>query len=134
MAKIFFIPIMGLLMFVLYQLYNEDIKVEDIREYNHDVTIYTKPDCVFCKEAKKILIKKNIPYKEIDLTWDNELVEEIHKKTGSNTVPVIFIKDQYIGGYQELLNLDKLNKLDDLLKNDEDESLQDSSMSYSGSM
>jgi glutaredoxin len=41
--------------------------------------------------AVGILKKLNIEYKNIDITLDNILYEEVQKITGSHTVPQVFI-------------------------------------------
>ena len=40
----------------------------------------------------------------------------IKKANGRRTIPQIFFDEDHIGGYQELRNLEKENKLQDLLK------------------
>ena len=35
-----------------------------------NVTVYMGPMCAFCDAAKRLLTKKNIPYKEINVALD----------------------------------------------------------------
>ena len=82
-----------------------------------NVTVYMGPMCAFCDAAKRLLNKKNIPYKEINVALEEEKREEMLKKSnGKRTIPQIFIEDYHVGGYVELRSLEVEGKLDNLLK------------------
>ncbi len=82
-----------------------------------NVTIYTGPFCNYCDAAKRLLLRNNIKYKEIDIAKvDGAMDEMITKANGKRTIPQIFFDDQHIGGYDEARALEKDNKLQDLLK------------------
>tara|TARA_B110000116_G_C16398151_1_gene386117 strand:+ start:117 stop:371 length:255 start_codon:yes stop_codon:yes gene_type:complete len=82
-----------------------------------NVTVYMGSMCAFCDAAKKLLNKKNIPYKEINISLEDGKMEEMIKKSnGKRTIPQIFIEDLHVGGYVELRALENKNELDDLLK------------------
>ena len=67
--------------------------------------------------SKTILIKKNIPYKEINVALEEGKMEVMIKKSnGKRTIPQIFIEDYHVGGYVELRSLEVEGKLDNLLK------------------
>ena len=82
-----------------------------------DVVIYSKDLCPFCNMAKVLLRKKNIKFKEINLTSSYGIFEEMIKKSnGKKTVPQIFIGDKHIGGYDDLYKYfkigdNKMNKI-----------------------
>ena len=81
------------------------------------IVIYTGPSCNFCDAAKRLLVRNNATFSEIDIASKEGLMEEmIQKANGKRTIPQIFIDDKHIGGYQELRALEKENKLQDLLK------------------
>ena len=81
------------------------------------IVMYTGPSCNFCDAAKRLLIRNNATFSEIDIASKEGLMEEmIQKANGKRTIPQIFIDDKHIGGYQELRALEKENKLQDLLK------------------
>ena len=81
-----------------------------------NVEIYTGPLCAFCDRAKALLIKKEIPFKEINLASDPNKMDEMIKKTnGMKTVPQIFIDGQHIGGNDKLQALENEGKLNSLL-------------------
>ena len=83
-----------------------------------NVTVYMGPMCNFCDAAKRLLTKKNIPYKEINIALDENKREEMLKKSnGAKTIPQIFIGEKHVGGYIELKALENKGELDILLKN-----------------
>ena len=82
-----------------------------------NVTVYMGPMCAFCDAAKRLLNKKNIPYKEINIATDEGKIDEMLKKSnGNKTIPQIFFDNHHVGGYEELRALEKENELENLLK------------------
>ena len=82
------------------------------------VKIYTKTTCPSCILAKEVLTKKEVQFEEVTLDDQPEALAELINKTKVRTVPQIFINNQFIGGCSDMLELDKHNKLDILLKAD----------------
>ena len=81
------------------------------------ITVYSGPLCNFCEAAKRLLLRNNLEFKEIDISTKDGLRDEmINKSNGRRTIPQIFFDEQHVGGYQELRALEKENKLKDLLK------------------
>ena len=73
--------------------------------------------CNFCDAAKRLFVRNNLKYEEIDISSTAGLREEMIKKSnGRRTIPQIFFDEYHVGGYQELRALEKENKLKDLLK------------------
>ena len=82
-----------------------------------NITIYTGPLCNYCDAAKRLLIRNNISYKEINIaTVEGSRDEMIKKANGKKTIPQIFFGDLHVGGYDEVRALEKENKLKDLIK------------------
>ena len=82
-----------------------------------NIIMYTGPMCNFCDAAKRLFLRNNIKYEEIDITSKDGLRDEMIKKSnGRRTIPQIFFDDYHVGGYVELRELEKQNKLQDLLK------------------
>ena len=82
-----------------------------------NVTVYMGPMCAFCDAAKRLLTRKNISYKEINIALDEVKREEMLKKSnGKRTIPQIFIEDYHVGGYVELRALENKGELDNLIK------------------
>ncbi len=81
-----------------------------------NVTVYMGPMCTYCDAEKRLLTKKNIPYKEINIAVEEDKMEEMIKKSnGKRTIPQIFIEDFHVGGYDELRTLENKGELDQLL-------------------
>ena len=79
--------------------------------------MYTGPLCNFCDAAKRLLLRNNLEFNEIDVSTKNGLRDEMIKKAnGRRTIPQIFFDDKHIGGYQELRALEKSGELNNLLK------------------
>ncbi len=81
-----------------------------------NITVYMGPMCSYCDAAKRLLNKKNIPFKEINIALEEGKIEEMLKKSnGMKTIPQIFIEDHHIGGYDELRALENKGELDKLI-------------------
>ncbi len=79
--------------------------------------MYSGPMCAFCDAAKRLLVRNNLEFKEIDISSKEGLREEmIQKANGRRTIPQIFFNNEHIGGYQELRALEKDGKLENSLK------------------
>ena len=70
--------------------------------------------CGYCTAAKRLLERDRIPFDEINLSGDPARRSELVSQTGWRTVPMIFIDDELIGGYQELAALRSGGGLDAL--------------------
>ena len=81
-----------------------------------NITVYMGPMCSYCDAAKRLLNKKNIPFKEINIALEEGKMEEMLKKSnGMKTIPQIFIEDHHIGGYDELRASENKGELDKLI-------------------
>ena len=81
------------------------------------VTVYMGPSCAFCDAAKRLLVRNNISFQEINISLEKGKMEEMLEKTnGKRTIPQIFFDKNHIGGYVELRELEKNNSLLKLLK------------------
>jgi len=81
-----------------------------------NITVYMGLMCSYCDAVKRLLNKKNIPYKEINIALEEGKMEEMLKKSnGMKTIPQIFIEDHHIGGYDELRALENKGELDKLI-------------------
>jgi glutaredoxin 3 len=81
------------------------------------ITMYSGPLCNFCDAAKRIFLRNNLEFNEIDVSTKDDLRDEMIKKSnGRRTIPQIFFDDNHVGGYQELRVLEKNGELDNLIK------------------
>lgn len=67
-----------------------------------NIIIYSKDNCTFCVQAKKLLDIKGLEYEEIKIGYDISREDFISKFPYIKTVPLIFIDDEKIGGFKEL--------------------------------
>lgn len=81
-----------------------------------DVIMYSTRFCPYCMRARRLLKNKNVDYKEIIISSNRTLREEMEQKSGRTSVPQIFINGQAIGGYDDMAQLNIDGKLDLLLK------------------
>jgi len=80
------------------------------------VEIYTQKYCSFCHWAKELLTRKGVDFREIDVTADRRMREEmVARANGRTTVPQIFIGPTHVGGCDELYALEEGGKLDAML-------------------
>jgi glutaredoxin 3 len=75
------------------------------------VMLYTTEPCGFCRVAKALLDKRNVPYTEVNLAKDATGRAELVRMTGMMTFPQVVIDGRTIGGYQELVQVDRAGGL-----------------------
>ena len=63
------------------------------------VTIYSTPTCHFCQVAKDFLKENNIAYTELNVAQDLDKRQEMINRSGQMGVPVIFVGDEMIIGF-----------------------------------
>lgn len=80
---------------------------------NH-VRVYTTPSCGYCYMAKNLLRRLEIAFEEIDVSLPAERAK-IRAQSGWPTVPVIYIGDELIGGFNELQDVERAGRLKELL-------------------
>ena len=81
-----------------------------------EVVIYTTMWCPYCHRAKRLLAEKGVAFREIDVTYDQAKRAEMSARAdGRTSVPQIFIRNEPIGGSDELAALEDQGKLDRLL-------------------
>ena len=80
------------------------------------VVMYSTATCPYCTRAEQFLQQKNVTeIEKIRVDLQPELRVEMVEKTGRRTVPQIYINGQHIGGYDDLVALDRAGELDQLL-------------------
>jgi len=71
------------------------------------VIVYSTPSCPFCHSLKEYLKEKNISFKEIDVSENEEKLQEMIKKSGQMGVPVLEIDNNIIVGFDK----EKIDKI-----------------------
>ena len=88
----------------------DDTVAKEVAKMNA-VTIYTTQVCPYCVMAKRLLANKGITPVEINVGGNPQLMQDLMQKTGRRTVPQIYIGDQHVGGYDDLVALDRVGGL-----------------------
>lgn len=73
------------------------------------VKIYSTPGCPYCNATKEFLRKNKIKFKDIDVSKDSKVAEEVVKLSGQSGVPVTFSGKKFVVGFNQ-------EKLKELLK------------------
>lgn len=66
-----------------------------------NVTIYSTPTCHFCHAAKDFFKENNVEFTDHDVAADSEKRKEMVEKSGQMGVPVIFVGDTMVVGFDE---------------------------------
>jgi len=75
------------------------------------IKIYSTSWCGPCKNVKRLLEERGLSYDEIDIEEIGWSRDDLYDLTGGRTVPQIIINEKPIGGYDDLLKLDREGKL-----------------------
>ena len=60
------------------------------------VVVYTSPACAYCHQLRDFLNENKVKFEEVDLSENQEMMEEFIKKTGQLAVPVTEIDGELI--------------------------------------
>ena len=78
--------------------------------------MYSTGVCPFCQMAERLLRSKGVAaIDKIRVDLEPERRVEMMEKTGSRTVPQIYIGETHVGGYDDLAALERAGGLDKLL-------------------
>lgn len=76
------------------------------------VEIYTTAICPYCVSAKQFFQNKGLAFQEIRVDQNPEKFSEMLTRSNNlRTVPQIFINDQHIGGYDDLIAANRAGTL-----------------------
>jgi glutaredoxin 3 len=80
------------------------------------VTMYTTGVCPYCVQAERLLKAKGVvTITKLRVDVEPDLRLAMMERTGRRTVPQIFIGDYHVGGFDDLVALDRAGRLDPLL-------------------
>ena len=74
------------------------------------VVIFTTPACSWCRRAKQYMAEKQVRFKEIDVSRDEDAARDMMRRTGQMGVPVILVGNRPIVGFNRS-ELDRLLNL-----------------------
>jgi glutaredoxin 3 len=79
------------------------------------IEMYTSANCAYCVAAKNLLKSKGLDYQEIRIDTDPARREEMLARTRRRTVPQIFVNDRHVGGYDDLVAVERSGELAKLI-------------------
>ena len=82
-----------------------------------DILIYSSAFCGYCVAAKNFLKARGLDYREIRIDLDAAARSEMREKTQRSTVPQILVNGTHVGGYDDMVALDRAGQFQVLLEN-----------------
>ena len=80
------------------------------------IMMYATAICPFCVQAERLLRAKGVAdIAKVRVDLEPARRQEMMQKTGRRTVPQIYIGAVHVGGYDDLVALDRAGKLGPLL-------------------
>jgi glutaredoxin 3 len=81
------------------------------------VVMYGKWGCGFCLWAQRLLERRGVAVEHINVSFRPASYREMVQRSGGRTsAPQIFIGDVHVGGYRELVDLERSGELERLLE------------------
>ncbi|GAA0889277.1 glutaredoxin 3 [Rhodanobacter soli] len=81
------------------------------------IEVYSTVACPYCVAAKNLLKSKGLEWTEVRIDTDATQRDAMLARSGGRrTVPQIFVNDQHVGGYDDLVAADRSGKLAALLE------------------
>ena len=81
-----------------------------------EVIMYTTAICPYCVAAKNVLKSRGASYTEVRIDTDADARVLMWEKTRRSSVPQIFINGEHVGGYDEMVALDRRGGLKPMLE------------------
>ena len=72
-----------------------------------EVIVYSTAVCPYCVAAKNFLKSRGLGYEEVRVDTDPAARALMMERTRRTSVPQIFINGTHVGGYDELVALDR---------------------------
>lgn len=87
----------------------------------NEIVLYMKgtreaPQCGFSSALSKILADLKLPYKDVNVLESTELREGIKEFTDWPTIPQLYVKGEFVGGYDIVRETHESGELEQLLK------------------
>lgn len=81
-----------------------------------EVLMFTTAICPYCVAAKSFLKQRGVSWTEVRVDIDMARRQEMMQRAKRTSVPQIFIGDTHVGGFDELVALDRAGGLKPLLE------------------
>ena len=81
------------------------------------IEVYSTAVCPYCVAAKNLLKSRGLEWVEVRIDTDAAQRDAMLARSGGRrTVPQIFVNNQHVGGYDDLVAADRSGKLAQLLE------------------
>ena len=81
-----------------------------------EVVMYSTAICPYCVAAKNFLKQRGVEWREVRVDLDPVARAEMLEKARRTSVPQIFINGQHVGGFDDMVALDRAGGLAPLLE------------------
>ena len=81
-----------------------------------EVILYSTAVCPYCVAAKNFLKSRGLGYQEVRVDTDPAARALMRERTRRTSVPQIFINGTHVGGYEDLVALDRSGGLSPLVE------------------
>jgi glutaredoxin-like YruB-family protein len=73
------------------------------------IIIFSTPSCGWCRKAKSYFRDKGFRYRDVDVSKDTKAAQDLQRRTGQMSVPVILINNRPVVGFNRQ-EIDRLLK------------------------
>jgi glutaredoxin 3 len=81
-----------------------------------EVVMYSTAICPYCVAAKNFLKQRGVEWREVRIDLDPVARDEMLAKAKRTSVPQIFINGTHVGGFDDMVALDRAGGLAPLLE------------------
>lgn len=81
-----------------------------------DIVIYSTAICPYCIAAKNFLKSRGLAYRELRIDLDLDARRDMLEKAKRTSVPQIFVNGTHIGGFDDMVALDRAGNFNPLLE------------------
>jgi len=65
------------------------------------IVVFTSPSCGWCGKVKSYLREKGFRFRDVDISKDPHAAQDVVRKTGQMSVPVVLINSRAIVGFNK---------------------------------
>ncbi|MFY8206220.1 MAG: glutaredoxin 3 [Arenimonas sp.] len=81
-----------------------------------DILMYSSAVCPYCVAAKNFLKARGLDYREIRIDQDVDARTEMLSRAKRTSVPQIFVNGTHVGGFEDMVALDRAGNFQPLLE------------------
>ena len=92
--------------------------MSDLSSSRHkpEITIYSTAVCPYCVAAKNFFKSKGLDWTEIRIDQDADARAHMQARTQRTSVPQIFVNEVHVGGYDDMMAMQRKGELEPLLQ------------------